>query len=28
VHPVTNQPLRFRMPLPLDLKEWLLRVRR
>jgi 23S rRNA pseudouridine1911/1915/1917 synthase len=28
IHPITNQPLRFRMPLPQDLKEWLLRMRR
>jgi len=28
VHPLTNQPLRFRMPLPKDLKEWLLKLRR
>jgi 23S rRNA pseudouridine1911/1915/1917 synthase len=27
VHPITNQPLRFRMPLPRDLKEWLLKLR-
>jgi 23S rRNA pseudouridine1911/1915/1917 synthase len=27
LHPVTNQPLRFRMPLPQDLKEWLLKLR-
>jgi 23S rRNA pseudouridine1911/1915/1917 synthase len=27
VHPITNQPLRFRMPLPKDLKEWLLKLR-
>jgi len=27
-HPTTHQPLRFRMPLPKDLKEWLLRLRR
>jgi 23S rRNA pseudouridine1911/1915/1917 synthase len=27
IHPVTNQPLRFRMPLPKDMKEWLLRLR-
>jgi 23S rRNA pseudouridine1911/1915/1917 synthase len=28
IHPITNQPLRFRMPLPKDLKEWLLKLRR
>ena len=28
IHPITNQPLRFRMPLPKDLKEWLLNLRR
>jgi 23S rRNA pseudouridine1911/1915/1917 synthase len=28
VHPLTNQPLRFRMALPADLKEWLLKLRR
>jgi 23S rRNA pseudouridine1911/1915/1917 synthase len=27
-HPITGQALRFRMPLPADLKEWLLRLRR
>ena len=27
-HPITNQPLRFRMPLPPDLKDWLLTLRR
>jgi len=27
IHPITNQPLRFRMPLPRDLKEWLLKLR-
>jgi 23S rRNA pseudouridine1911/1915/1917 synthase len=27
VHPITNQPLRFRMPLPKDLKDWLLRLK-
>jgi 23S rRNA pseudouridine1911/1915/1917 synthase len=27
-HPITNQPLRFRMPLPKDLKGWLLTLRR
>lgn len=27
VHPLTNQRLRFRMPLPRDLKEWLLKLR-
>jgi len=27
-HPITNQPLRFRMPLPQDLKDWLLKLRR
>lgn len=26
-HPLTNQPLRFRMPLPADLKSWLLVLR-
>jgi 23S rRNA pseudouridine1911/1915/1917 synthase len=26
-HPITNQPLRFRMPLPKDLKDWLLTLR-
>jgi 23S rRNA pseudouridine1911/1915/1917 synthase len=26
-HPITNQPLRFLMPLPKDLKEWLLKLR-
>ena len=26
-HPITGQPLRFRQPLPKDLKEWLLRLR-
>jgi 23S rRNA pseudouridine1911/1915/1917 synthase len=26
-HPITGQPLRFRMPLPQDLKDWLLSVR-
>ena len=28
VHPMTNQPLRFRMPLPADLKQWLLSLRK
>jgi 23S rRNA pseudouridine1911/1915/1917 synthase len=28
LHPITGQALRFRMPLPGDLKEWLLRLRR
>jgi 23S rRNA pseudouridine1911/1915/1917 synthase len=28
IHPATNQPLRFRMPLPRELKEWLLRLRK
>jgi 23S rRNA pseudouridine1911/1915/1917 synthase len=28
VHPITNQPLRFRMPLPPELKDWLLTLRR
>src|SRR5207302_11446034 len=28
IHPVTSQPLRFRMPLPRDLKEWLVGLRR
>ena len=28
MHPITGQPLRFRMPLPQDLKEWLLTLRR
>jgi len=28
IHPITQQPLRFRMPLPPDLKEWLLRLRK
>ena len=23
-HPITNQPLRFQMPLPKDLRDWLL----
>ena len=27
LHPITSQPLRFRMPLPADLKDWLLRLR-
>ena len=27
VHPITNQPLRFQMPLPKDLREWLLKLR-
>jgi 23S rRNA pseudouridine1911/1915/1917 synthase len=27
VHPITGQGLRFRMPLPKDLKEWLLKLR-
>jgi 23S rRNA pseudouridine1911/1915/1917 synthase len=27
VHPITAKPLRFRMPLPPDLKKWLLRLR-
>jgi 23S rRNA pseudouridine1911/1915/1917 synthase len=27
LHPISGQPLRFRMPLPRDLKEWLLRLR-
>jgi 23S rRNA pseudouridine1911/1915/1917 synthase len=27
VHPITNQPLRFRSPLPKDLKTWLLALR-
>ena len=26
-HPVTGQPLRFRMPLPADLKQWLINLR-
>jgi 23S rRNA pseudouridine1911/1915/1917 synthase len=26
-HPITGQPLRFRMPLPADLKSWLLKLR-
>jgi 23S rRNA pseudouridine1911/1915/1917 synthase len=26
-HPITNQPLRFRMPLPADLKQWLIKLR-
>lgn len=26
-HPITNEPLRFRMPLPGDLREWLLKLR-
>jgi 23S rRNA pseudouridine1911/1915/1917 synthase len=28
VHPLTQQPLRFRMPLPPDLRQWLLKLRR
>src|SRR5262245_6530280 len=28
VHPLTQQPLRFRMPLPPDLKQWLVRLRK
>jgi 23S rRNA pseudouridine1911/1915/1917 synthase len=28
IHPITKQPLRFRMPLPKDLKEWLLKLRK
>jgi len=28
VHPITNRPLRFQMPLPPDLKAWLLKLRR
>ena len=27
VHPVTSEPLRFRMPLPKDLREWIIRLR-
>ncbi|HMC12325.1 MAG TPA: RluA family pseudouridine synthase [Pirellulaceae bacterium] len=27
IHPTTGQPLRFRMPLPHELKDWLLRLR-
>jgi 23S rRNA pseudouridine1911/1915/1917 synthase len=27
-HPLTGQPLRFRAPLPRDLKEWLLKLKR
>jgi len=27
LHPITDQPLRFRMSLPQDLKEWLLKLR-
>jgi 23S rRNA pseudouridine1911/1915/1917 synthase len=27
-HPITSQPLRFRMPLPKDLREWLLNLRK
>ena len=27
VHPITNQPLRFRLPLPPDLKNWVLKLR-
>jgi 23S rRNA pseudouridine1911/1915/1917 synthase len=27
IHPITSQPLRFRMPLPADLKQWLLKLR-
>ena len=27
LHPITNQPLRFQMPLPKDLREWLLKLR-
>ncbi len=27
VHPLTNQPLRFQMPLPKDLREWLVKLR-
>jgi 23S rRNA pseudouridine1911/1915/1917 synthase len=27
IHPITYQPLRFRMPLPRDLKVWLLGLR-
>ena len=27
IHPITAQPLRFRMPLPADLKAWLLKLR-
>lgn len=26
IHPITNQPLRFQMPLPKDLKTWLLKL--
>jgi 23S rRNA pseudouridine1911/1915/1917 synthase len=26
-HPITNQPLQFRQPLPKDLKEWLVKLR-
>jgi 23S rRNA pseudouridine1911/1915/1917 synthase len=28
IHPITQQPLRFRMPLPQDLKHWLLQLRK
>jgi 23S rRNA pseudouridine1911/1915/1917 synthase len=28
IHPLTDQPLRFRAPLPADMKEWLLKLRR
>ncbi len=28
IHPITAQPLRFRMPLPADLKQWLLALRK
>jgi 23S rRNA pseudouridine1911/1915/1917 synthase len=27
IHPITGEPLRFRMPLPADLKQWLLKLR-
>ena len=27
IHPITNQPLRFQMPLPKDLRQWLLNLR-
>ena len=27
IHPIMQQPLRFRMPLPPDLKQWLLKLR-
>jgi 23S rRNA pseudouridine1911/1915/1917 synthase len=27
LHPVTGQPMRFRMPLPRDLKDWLMKLR-